>query len=144
MPTVTRLFLKTALLFFILALLSGVAVMARPLLNLPRFFAGLTPVYFHLFMVGWITQLIIGIAYWMFPRYSREQPRGSDRLIWATYGLLNLGLLLRVIAEPAQIATPAPAWGWLLAFSALLQWLAGMAFIANTWPRVRGTIADKV
>jgi hypothetical protein len=137
MPTITRFFLKTALLFFVLALLAGVAVMARQVVDLPRFAAGLSPVYFHLFMVGWITQLIIGVAYWMFPRYSQERPRGYESLAWATYALLNLGLVIRIIAEPAQLITPAPAWGWLLATSAVLQWLAGMAFIINTWPRVR-------
>jgi hypothetical protein len=139
MPTITRFFLKTALLFFMLALLAGIAVMARPILNLPRFVVGLTPVYFHLFMVGWITQLIIGVAYWMFPRFSKERPRGYESLAWTTYGLLNLGLIMRVIAEPAQLVTAAPAWGWVLVFSAVLQWLAGMAFIANTWPRLRAS-----
>ncbi len=136
MPPITRLYLKTALVFFVIALLAGVAVMARPLLDLPRFVAGLMPVYFHLFMVGWVTQLIIGVAYWMFPRYSRERPRGYDALAWATYWLLNTGLVLRMVGEPGQAAGSAAVWGWLLALSALLQWLAGLCFVANTWPRL--------
>lgn len=137
MPIITRTFLKAALVCFIAALAAGVLVAARPLLELPGFVAGLTPVYFHLFMVGWVTQLIIGVAYWMFPKYSRERPRGHDWLAWTTFVLLNGGLLLRVVAEAAQTTDAAAAWRWALALSAVLQWMAGMAFVANTWPRVK-------
>ncbi len=138
MPFLTRLFVKTALAYFIAALIAGVLVAARPVLGLPLLVAGLSPVYFHLLMVGWVTQLILGVAHWMFPKYSREEPRGYDWLTWTIYGLLNSGLLLRVIAEPARTVSDGPVWGWLLALSALLQWLAGMAFVANLWPRVKG------
>lgn len=137
MPIITRTFLKAALVCFIAALAAGVLVAARPLLELPHFVAGLTPIYFHLFMVGWVTQLIIGVAYWMFPKHSKEQPRGHDWLAWTTFVLLNAGLLLRVIAEAAQTTEAAAAWGWTLALSAALQWIAGMAFVVNTWPRVK-------
>jgi hypothetical protein len=51
--------------------------------------------------------------------------------------LLNLGLLQRAVAEPLNALRPAPAWGWLVALSAVLQWLAGLAFAANSWPRVK-------
>jgi hypothetical protein len=87
--------------------------------------------------VGWVAQLIFGVVYWMFPRYSKEQPRGSETIARATYGLLNLGLILRAIAEPLHALEPAVHWGWLVALSAALQWLAGVAFVLNTWPRVK-------
>jgi len=137
MPLLTRLFVKTAIVYFVAALLTGLLLAARPVLGLPPIVAGLSPVYFHLLMVGWITQLILGVAHWMFPRYTKEQPRGRDWLTWATFLLLNSGLLLRVIAEPARTVSADVVWGWLLALSALLQWLAGMAFVANLWPRVK-------
>ncbi len=137
MPFITRLFIKTALIYFVIALLSGLLIALRPLVEMPRLVFGLTPVYFHLFMVGWVTQMIIGVAYWMFPRRSKETPRGSHLLAWSTYLLLNAGLLLRMIAEPAQVAQAVPIWGRLLAVSAVLQWLGGLAFVANTWPRIK-------
>jgi hypothetical protein len=40
-------------------------------------------------------------------------------------------LLLRVVGEPLQV-------GGLLVASAVLQWLGAAAFVANTWPRVKG------
>ena len=137
MPRLVRWFIKSSLLYLVAALLVGVVLAGRSLLGLPAGLAALGPVYFHLFMVGWVTQLIFGVAYWMFPKYSREKPRGSEALGWATYGLLNGGLLLRAVAEPLQAAHPGGVWGGLLALSALLQWLAGLGFVLNSWGRVK-------
>ena len=137
MPPITRVYVKTALAYFVLALLVGVLTAIRPLAAAVPYVAALSPVYFHLFMVGWVTQLIAGVAYWMFPKFTRERPRGYDSLAWATYWLLNVGLLLRVLAEPMQAVNPQAVWGWLIVLAAVLQWLGGLAFVANTWPRVK-------
>lgn len=137
MPPVTRVFVRTGLLYLLAALLTGLAIVAQAPLRLPQWVTFLTPAYFHLFMVGWVTQLIIGVAYWMFPKWRKERPRGSDLLAWSCYGLLNAGLLLRVVAEPIHATQPRLLLGWLLVFAALLQWLGGLAFVLNTWPRVK-------
>jgi hypothetical protein len=136
-PKITRWYLKTALLYLVLSLLTGVVLAARGVLRLPAAFAGLSPVYFHLLMVGWVTQLIFGVVFWMFPKQSPARPRGSERLAWATYVLLNGGLMLRALAEPWMTAAPGGLPGSLLAVSAMLQWLAGLGFVANTWGRVK-------
>jgi cbb3-type cytochrome oxidase subunit 1 len=137
MPPLTRWFIKIALLYLIAALLLGIALAARPVWTLPPFIAVLGPVYFHLFMVGWVTQVIFGVVYWMFPKYSKEKPHGSEGLWQATFWLLNLGLLLRLVSEPMQTLSPATFWGWSLALSAVLQWLAGLILVLNTWGRVK-------
>ena len=73
----------------------------------------------------------------MFPKYSSDSPRGNEAAAWSVYWLLNAGLVLRVVAEPLYGLQGEPLWGWLLAFSALLQWSAGLTFVVNTWPRLR-------
>ena len=65
MPPITRLFVRASLLYLVAALLAGVLLALRSIVALPSIVGGLTPVYFHLFMVGWVTQLIVGVAYWM-------------------------------------------------------------------------------
>ncbi len=137
MPRLTRVFIKTALLYLVLALGVGVVQDIVRVAPLPPVLAQLRPVYFHLFMVGWVTQLIIGVGYWMFPRYSAERPRGNELIAWSVYWLLNVGLVLRVIAEPLYGLGGDAIWGWALVLSATLQWLAGMAFVANSWARLR-------
>jgi hypothetical protein len=137
MPTLTRWFIKSALLYLVAALLLGVLLSLRPLLSLSPIIARLNPAYFHLLMVGWVTQMIFGVIYWMFPIVSRARPRGNEQLGWATYFLLNIGLLLRVVAEPFVGSQPPTLAGWLLVVSAVMQWLAAVLFVFNGWPRVR-------
>lgn len=138
MPKLTRWMVKTALVYLLSGLLVGLVQALSPVLNLSErlpFLVQIEPVRVHLFVVGWITLLIFGVVIWMFPKYSREQPRGPEWLGWACYGLLNAGLLLRVIGESA--ARPGTGLGWLLVASALLQWLGGLAFFLNAWFRVK-------
>jgi hypothetical protein len=137
MPLLTRWYLRSALIYLVVALLIGLLLAVRPLLGLPPALANLRPVFFHLFVVGWITQLIFGVIYWMFPKYSSEAPYRSVKLAWTTFALLNLGLLARAIIEPTLAFVTAPIWGQLLALSALLQLIAGVAFAVNSWSRVK-------
>ena len=44
---------------------------------------------------------------------------------------------LRVVAEPATAVAPGSGWGWVLVASALMQWLAAVFFVVNSWPRVK-------
>ena len=138
MSTQARYFIRTALVFLLAAFVVGGLVLVNQGLALDGRIGTLLPVYYHLLMVGWATQLICGVALWMFPSYSREQPRGDERLGWVTYVTLNAGLLLRVIVEPLHTWNPTPWLGWALALSALLQVLAIWVFVAAIWPRVKG------
>ena len=137
MPPLTRYFIKTALVYFVAALLVGVLLLARPAFDLPSEIAALSPVYFHLLMVGWVTQLIFGMLFWMLPKYSRERPRGNERWVWATYILINVGLVFRIVGEPLVALQPAAGAGWMLALSAVLQLLGGWSFLVNAWSRVK-------
>ncbi len=134
MPPIIRWYVKTALLYLAVALGWGILLET----GTPR--ATLTPTYWHLFLVGWLTQLIFGIALWMLPTYAHGRPRGDEHINWAVYVLLNIGLLLRALAEPLRVAQigEAALWGGTLVASAILQWLAALGFVINAWPRVRG------
>ena len=138
MYTQARYFIRTALASLVAAFLVGGLVLINQGLALDSRIGLLLPVFYHLLMVGWATQLICGVALWMFPPYSRERPRGDERLGWCTYAALNGGLLLRVVFEPLHTLSQARWMGWALALSALLQVLAILAFVAAIWPRVKG------
>ena len=134
MPTLTRWFIKSAMLYLVAALVLSIA-MQPPLRNQVPFLIVVWPTYLHLLVLGWLTQLIFGVAFWLFPKHSPAHPRGSDLLGWTSFFLLNLGLLLRAIAEPWHAL--GGAGGAMLMVAAVAQLLAGGAFVVNTWPRVR-------
>lgn len=135
-----RFFVRTALVWLVIA----VVVLALLLINqgfrIDARIATLQPVVYHLLMVGWATQLIAGVALWMFPPFSKAQPRGNEALGWVTYFALNIGLALRVIAEPLNAITPQTWFAAMLALSALLQVIAIWCLVFALWPRVKGRI----
>lgn len=137
MPLLTRWYIKSALAYLAAALLLALVLALPDVINLPPFIRFMNPAYFHLFLVGWVTQMIFGVIYWMFPIITRARPRGNEQLGWVSYILLNIGLLLRVIGEPLVSTYPEAGAGWLLAVSALLQWLAAVLFVFLAWPRVK-------
>ena len=134
MPTLTRWFIKSAMLYLMAALLLSIALQP-PLRNELPFLAVTWPTYLHLLVLGWLTQLIFGVALWLFPKHPRQGPRGDERLGWASFYLLNVGLVLRAVAEPAHAI--GHQVGGLLILAAVVQLLAGWAFVLNIWPRVR-------
>ena len=139
MPTLVRFYVKSAFVWLVVALFLKAIILLPRCASLPA----ITPVSWHLLFMGWLTQLIFGIGHWMLPTAvgaSRERLRGSETLMWGVWGALNLGLLLRFIAEPMQTASANDLWAILLILSALLQWLAGMGFVVNSWRRVRAPV----
>ncbi len=129
MPRLSRWLARTALLYLVSALLLGVLMPLGG--GGTAYLTGAWPVYIHLLVVGWATQLIAAVAYWMFPRPDPRSPP-SEVPGYLVYGLLNAGLLLRAFAEPL------PARHGLLPAAALLQLAAIVLFAATLWPRIRG------
>ncbi len=94
------------------------------------------PVYIHLLVLGWATQMIFGVAYWMFPRTQPLDLSATPWVGWTCFVALNLGLAVRAAAEPALARSASPlAVGGALA-AALLQFVAVAAFVWLAWPRV--------
>src|SRR6478736_4097363 len=123
MPTVTRWVLRTALIWAAIATATGVMLVWPGAPAFPY------PTYLHLFTVGWLSNLIFGVAHWMFPRASAAKPRGDERMAWAGWGLLNAGLLCRLVGESFPIPETLVA-------SALLQLLGVWTWAAHLWSRV--------
>lgn len=134
MPLITRWYIRSSFLYLIASLVVGLLIALRSKLALPAIFGVMGPVYLHLFLVGWITQLIFGVIFWLFPKPRTEIPNW-ERVAWIVWTMLNLGLLLRVVSEPPSVLQPGGVWGWILVTSALLQWLAGIGLIVIVWPR---------
>ena len=137
MPVVTRWFIKSALVYLVVAFVLAIVLALPRSVGMPPFVAAMNPAYFHLILVGWVTQMIFGVIYWMFPIVTRDQPRGNERLSVVCYFLLNVGLLLRIVFEPLVGVRTEAGLGWLLVISAIMQWLAAVIFVFLAWPRVK-------
>ncbi len=136
MPGISRLFVTSSLFYLVLTLAVGVA---RPFAGrLPESFAavlGSFPGYVHLWAIGWLTQLIFGIAYWLLPIIDKERKRGPAWPMVASFVCINLGLPVRLLTEPflhTDTALVVP----LYVASAGLLWLSGVLFSIHAWPRI--------
>lgn len=125
------------MLYFLIGFLVGGVLLIELGWRGRTLFSVLQPVYWHLLLVGWLMQCVFGVAYWIFPTFSKAQPQRSSGLGWVTYGTLNLGLLLRAVVEPWHSLAPHHGVGWLLVPAAFLQVTAGWCFVCNTWGRIR-------
>jgi hypothetical protein len=133
MPLITRLFLKAGLVFLFCSLITGI-ILQLEFISLPIFHV----LFWHMLMLGWITQIIMGVSLWMFPGRNRVESFSNQKWPWIAFVFLNSGLLLRVIAEPFIQLSTHVIWKMLLITSATLQLIAIGAYIIEIWPRVKG------
>ena len=139
MPPLARVFVRASFVYLLAAFLLG-ALMIFDGLTLGRWLRSVYLSQIHLLVVGWISQLALGIAYWMFPRFLKEQnpqPRGAVWLAWAVAVCLNTGLVLRFAVEPFALMTSEPWMKALVALSGVLQALAAAGFGVLIWGRIR-------
>ena len=129
-----QLFIKTGLLFLLLGTTLGAFLQVREAFGVGMSFKVMT-IHLHLMAIGFVLMLIMGVAYWMFPRPSGETSREAarDPLAWSSYFLLVPGLLLRAVGY--RLLSPAPARVMLL-LSAALQAGGIFCFVLAIWKRV--------
>jgi len=132
MPRITRVFIKTGMIYFLASLAVGVIIEINSI-SLPVLY----PLFWHMLMLGWITQIIFGVSLWMFPGRTREEGFRAQMKGWITYILLNLGVVLRIIAEPMLSYSNQPVWQILIIASTLLQMGAAIAYVIEMWPRIQ-------
>lgn len=116
------------------ALLLGIALVVPHDAWLARL-AGFGPVYIHLLVVGWATQMIFGVAMWMFPRRKATDDYGGTPG-WVCFWTTNAGLLSRAWFEHAVASHPSGFSSAGLLASALLQLTSVVAFVWIAWRRV--------
>jgi len=123
MPYISRLFVKTAFIFLCLGVLLSCASFF-----LPNFF----PVSIHAITLGWITNLIFGVAFWMFPR-GKIKIQEKDKLTFLSFILLNSELLLRFISEPFLYFQVLKC---IFVLSSFLQFLGCLFFVLHILRRI--------
>jgi hypothetical protein len=138
MDPLSSLMLRASLTWLLAGFVFGAAMLTdRALPGQWRLW--MAPSHAHMLFVGWFLQFAVGVAYWLMPRRrSTERPLGyGERTAALAVAALNLGLVLRIVAEPVERTGGESAVTLaLLGASALLQLAAALVFVAQLWPRV--------
>ena len=119
MPATSRTFVKASILYLCLGAVLGALIYINRFIPLGPWVGYVRVTHIQVLIVGWLTQLILGVAWWLFPplkiglrtdaplpvRRGQTQ-RGSEPLFWATFACLNAGILLRALFEPQVECAP--------------------------------------
>lgn len=155
MPTTTRIYVKASILYLATGAILGALLLINRWTPLGIWVLSLKVSHVQFLVVGWLTQLILGVAWWLFPPLKiglrRDEPRpvrrgqaqrGSESLFWATFACINLGILLRGVLEPAYVWTGIDAFQALAGISGLFLLAGAVTFVLNMWARVRSLGKD--
>lgn len=150
MPSTSRAFVKASIVYFGVGAVLGSLLLIHRWIPLGPAIAALRVSHIQTLIAGWLTQLILGVAWWLLPPLAvglrRDAPqavrrgqaqRGSEPLFWATFVCLNTGVLLQAVFGPLYSWTRIEVFNGLAGFSGLFLLVAAIAFVANTWQRVR-------
>lgn len=129
MPRLAVWAIRAALLYLALGFTIGALILWNKGAPLHPQLWRLLPAHIDFLLFGWTVQLILGVAYWILPRFQRR--RGNPSLAWLAFALLNLGVWL------VSMAPFAPAPGLLNLGGRLAECAAAFAFAAHAWPRIK-------
>ena len=133
MPRASIWFIRAALAYLLAGFTLGAMLLAAKGLPLPLGVWRWLPVHFELLLVGWFVQLVMGVAYWIFPRFGMTRAaRGREGLAWLALALLNGGIWavsLAVLYGPATLAVIGRS----------MEVLAAATMALNVWARTRAS-----
>ncbi|MCF7824667.1 MAG: hypothetical protein K9N35_10905 [Candidatus Marinimicrobia bacterium] len=131
-----RLFIKTAFIFFVVGLLSGLYLYAAKLFLWPSPYT-LASAHAHLLLMGGVYMMILGVAVWFFPRAKKEDPKYKPTWIYSYYWLFTLSTSGRFVFEVVFGLGANPAWSIAGFICTTLQTVAAIGLVYSIWGRIR-------
>jgi hypothetical protein len=132
MPRLSVWYIRCALVYLFLGFTFGALILFNKGIPLQPLVWRLLPSHIEFVLFGWTVQLVIGMAFWILPRFGNPPVRGNERLAWIALLLINVGILLLVIASFY------PAYGWLNLAGRAVEAAGVLFFAVHAWPRVKG------
>lgn len=129
MPRLSVWFIRAALIHLALGVTIGGLILAHKGIPLHPLLWRLLPAHIEFLLFGWTVQLVMGVGFWIFPRFRRS--RGNEQPAWLAFGLLNAGVWLAGLGP----VLGAPAFVLLL--GRLAEVGAAAAFALHVWPRIK-------
>ena len=134
MPRLTFWAVRLSLGYLLAGFSLGALMLANKGMSYGAWTWRLLPLHVEFLLLGFICQLVIGIAYWILPRFL-DGSRGNLAQYRASLICLNLG----VWAAGCYGAFGLP--GWVLLAGRVLEGFAVFLFLINAWLRVKSSFA---
>lgn len=132
MPRLTVWFIRAALIYLALGFTYGALILFHKGIPLHPAMWSLLGVHIDYVLFGWTLQLILGMAFWILPRFAKKPYRGNEKLAWAALILINAGIFA------LSLSPFLPGLTWLTLLGRVLQAAGVLSFLLHAWPRVKG------
>ena len=130
MPRLSAWFIRASMAYLLAGFTLGALMLAQKGVSYYPAIITVLPIHMEFLLVGWLVQLAMGMAFWIFPRWGWASPRsrGNQEVIWLSFWLLNAGV---------WIAAMAPWFQRALLLGRVLQVAAVILYPAGSWRRVK-------
>ncbi len=123
MPRVSAWFVRASLCHLVGGFTIGALLLAEKGVPFATGLWTLRPAHVEVLLVGWMVQLVMGVAVWIFPRFAiRRAPQRSVVTAWVAFALLNVSVMCVAFGcvAPGRLGEVA----------------AAASFVAHLWGRV--------
>jgi hypothetical protein len=142
LPTGFRKYIKAALIWLFVSESALLTFTVYETLTGERVSHALFGAYRHAIFVGFISMMILGCASKMIP-LSKGVKLCSVKLLNATFILINVGCMLRVISQPVS-AHFYPQFYALLGISGFVEYAAMFCFGINAWKTMQYNVEEEL
>lgn len=132
MPKLTCWYIRASLIYLTLGFTYGALILFHKGFPLHPAIWRLLSAHIDYMLFGWTLQLILGMAFWILPRFAKPPLRGNEKLAWAALFLINAGILALTLIPFL------PNSQWLTLTGRSLQVVGVISFLMHAWPRVKG------
>lgn len=134
MPRVSLWFVRASLVYLALGFTLGAVLLANKGVAVAPVLWRLLPLHIEASLVGWVLQLVMGVAYWIFPRFGMTAAqRGREDLAWLAFWLLNSGVWGVGLAGFTELP------GAVAALGRVAEAGAAVVMAVNLWARTRAS-----
>jgi hypothetical protein len=131
MPRLSIWFIRFALDYLLLGFTFGGLILFNKGMPLFPLVWSLLPAHIEFVLIGWTSQLVMGMGFWILPRFSRPPVRGNEKMAWGAFVLVNAGIWMFALGSFGSVG------GWLSLAGRAAEAAGVLLFVLNAWPRVK-------
>ena len=131
MPRLSVWFIRASLIYLVLGFTFGGLLLFNKGYPFYPSLWQLLPSHIEFVFLGWTVQLVLGMAFWILPRFSTPPVRGNEKLAWWAFIMINTGLLALILASLGQ------GNQWLSLAGKVLEAAGILVFAIHAWPRIK-------
>lgn len=129
MPTVSVWFIRCALVCLSMGFTIGAVILFNKAVPVIPSAWNFLSMHIELLLLGFILQLTMGVAFWIFPRLQTFTDRGDEKKAILAFVFLNIGIGICSVS-------PFFSLSYLSLIGRFFQLTAVILFLTHLWPRV--------